>query len=329
MAAKQIVITTIFPPSRAVKMFSKLPDYSVIVVGDKKTPEPWSQEGVEFSPWNDRRFLNSRLAELIPFNHYSRKNLGYVIAMQKTPVSIIDSDDDNLPLEDFGFPELSFIGNVTPENQGFVNVYQYFSEKQIWPRGLPVLDILKRSPQKFGVRGSEIGIWQGLANGDPDVDAIYRLTDNTECIFDEREPLVLGRGTWSPFNSQNTLFRPELFPLLYLPISVSFRFTDILRSLVAQPIAWGLGYQVGFTKATVFQERNPHNHLEDLLSEVPMYSATSQIPLMLEQATLPRSSILSCLINSYEELLKHGVVSKAELFALEAWTAECEQLGFS
>ena len=59
--------------------------------------------------------------------------------------------------------------------------------------------------------------------------------------------MVLGTGTMSPFNTQNTLIRKELFALLYLPTYVTFRFTDILRGLVAQPIMWAAGYALGFT----------------------------------------------------------------------------------
>ena len=325
----KIVITSIYSPSPAVKKFSGLSAYSVIVVGDKKTPVDWEQRGVDFVPWNDSRLIDSRLAELIPFNHYSRKNLGYLVAMKEKPSSIIDTDDDNLPLDDFGFPNLSFEGETTADNLGFINVYQHFSKKKIWPRGLPVLDILKEFRLTNTFNRSEIGIWQGLANGDPDVDALYRLTDNSECIFEEQEPLVLGSGTWSPFNSQNTLFRPELFPLLYLPSSVSFRFTDILRSFIAQPITWSQGYRLGFTKATVFQDRNPHDYLADLLSEVPMYRSAGELPTIMGEVDLPEKSILSALTNSYEKLLKHRIVLRKELDTLDAWVEECSALGFS
>jgi hypothetical protein len=43
-----------------------------------------------------------------------------------------------------------------------------------------------------------------------------------------------GLGVWVRFNSQNTVFFLDAFPLLYLPGHVSFRMTDIWRSFVAQ-----------------------------------------------------------------------------------------------
>ena len=73
------------------------------------------------------------------------------------------------------------------------------------------------------------------------------------------------------------LFRKEFFPLLYLPSFVTFRFTDILRGFVAQPILWKAGFNLGFTEATVFQERNAHNYVRDFESEIPMYLHTEKI----------------------------------------------------
>lgn len=330
MASDKIVITTIFPASAAVREFSTLENFDLIVVGDKKTPEGWTLDRCNYSPWNDARFENSRLAELIPFDHYSRKNLGYVLAMREGATTVVDTDDDNFPLPNFGFPSTSFSGDTTNEGMGFVNVYGHFTDKKIWPRGLPVRDILKEGrPFSLHNEHSEIGVWQGLANGDPDVDALYRLTDNSECIFSEREPLVLEKGTWSPFNSQNTLFRRELLPLLYLPVSVSFRFTDILRSFVSQPIMWANGYRLGFTAATVFQARNPHNYLSDLVSEFPMYESSEVLPEILSAALSPTDSILSSLLNAYEALLSNKIVLDNEMVCLDAWIAECATNGFS
>lgn len=329
MATDKIVITTIFPASPAVQKFSTLENFDLIVVGDKKTPPGWTLGRCNYSPWDDARFENSRLAKLIPFDHYSRKNLGYILAMREGATTVVDTDDDNFPLPNFGFPSTSFSGNTSSEDMGFINVYSHFTDKKIWPRGLPVRDILKEGPA-FSLHDehSEIGVWQGLANGDPDVDALYRLTDNSECIFLEREPIVLGAGTWSPFNSQNTVFRRELLPLLYLPVSVSFRFTDILRSFVCQPIMWANGYRLGFTEATVFQDRNPHNYLADLISEFPMYESSETVAGILSGASSPADSVLSSLVKAYEALRANKIVLDNEMICLDAWVEECASHGF-
>ena len=122
-----------------------------------------------------------------------------------------------------------------------------------------------------------VGIWQGLTDGDPDVIAVFRMTNGKLCFFKHREPVVLRQHTATPFNSQNTLIRKELFPLLYLPATVSFRFTDILRGLVAQPIMWLYGYHLGFIEVTVTQKRNVHNYFNDFLAKVHIFVISVKI----------------------------------------------------
>lgn len=83
----------------------------------------------------------------------------------------------------------------------------------------------------------ECPIQQGLADNNPDVDAIYRLILPFPTIFRKGRKVALGNNSWSPFNSQNTTWWKKAFPLLYLPSYCSFRMTDIWRSFVAQRIA--------------------------------------------------------------------------------------------
>jgi len=180
----------------------------------------------------------------------------------------------------------------------------------------------------LGKTNVQVGIWQGLADGDPDVDAIYRLTINEPCKFDSRDPIALAKGTWSPFNSQNTFFRRELFPLLYLPVSVSFRFTDILRSFVAQPIMWEMGYVLGVSNASVFQDRNFHDYLADFSSEVPMYELSDKLTGALTESQKTEGSILDRLWRGYDCLAGQKVVTADEMRAVDAWIKDCGVLGF-
>ncbi|MBA2242315.1 MAG: DUF288 domain-containing protein, partial [Chthoniobacterales bacterium] len=237
-----------------------------------------------------------------------------------------DTDDDNIPKAGWGWPETSGAFETTAEDLGFINVYRAFTREPIWPRGFPLerIKLPEAEPAKGQPKQVKIGIWQGLADGDPDVDAIYRLTSDAPCYFDGRPPLVLGAGTWSPFNSQNTMFVRELFPLLYLPAFVTFRFTDILRGLIAQPILWAAGYNLGFTSATVVQERNPHNYLKDFESELPCYLLVQQVADTVAATVRSGASIADNLVSSYEALLSRGVVKPEELRALHAWLLDLE-----
>lgn len=321
---KSIVITSIFEPTEAVKSFAELNDYELIVVGDKKSPKNWECKNATYLSIEKQEHLGFQLVKKLPFNHYSRKMLGYLYAIQNNSDYIIDTDDDNIPYPDWGFPP--FIGEFESilKNQGFVNIYQLFSSKKVWPRGLP-LNLINTDfnlANKVSLEGCNVGIWQGLADEDPDVDAIYRLTNDQPCYFKKREPIVLNTGTICPFNTQNTIIRKELFPLLYLPTEVSFRFTDILRGLVAQPIMWLFGYQLGFVNATVVQKRNPHDYMKDFFSELSMYEQCEKVPEIVNNSISKKNSLLNNLFQAYEALEKSKIVSKNELFTLEAWVMD-------
>jgi hypothetical protein len=316
-----IVITSIFNPTEAVIAFSKMEDYQLIVVGDRKTPKDWSCDNVYFLSVEQQEALNFKIVKVLPLNHYCRKMLGYIVAIKNGAEYIVDTDDDNIPKDNWIFPEFEQTYNCIPENKGFINIYQLYTKEKIWPRGLPLNFINKQFEleEDLTVKKYKVGIWQGLADEDPDVDAIYRLTNDAPCYFEERRPVVLGIGTISPFNSQNTLIRKELFPLMYLPSYVTFRYTDILRGLVAQPIMWLYGYKLGFTNATVTQKRNPHDSMKDFISEIPMYETCERVIELVQKVISSSESIENNLFNAYRVLLSEKIVCDKEIITLEAW----------
>ena len=147
------------------------------------------------------------------------------------------------------------------KKSGWENVYTHFSNAKIWPRGLP-LECINDSFQHKSALDTpaqfDCPIQQHLADGDPDVDAVYRLTNIGDIKF-KSETIILADGTFCPFNSQNTIWWSEAYPLLYLPSFVSFRMTDIWRSFIAQICLYKLGKYLAFKEATVYQERNEHS----------------------------------------------------------------------
>lgn len=325
MAGKRfIAITSIFPPTEGIVRFSSLENYKTIVVGDKKTPVDWECENTIFISVNDQNKLNYNILKKLPYNHYCRKMIAYVYAIKHGAEVIVDTDDDNIPKSNWTF--LPGDGNYLTSKQGlgFINIYKAYTSQHIWPRGFPLTRIVDGSSvisrsdlQKESVR---VGVWQGLVDGDPDVDAIYRLTNNQPCFFEQKKPVVLHKGTICPFNSQNTTFCfKELFPLLYLPAYVNFRFTDILRGLIAQPIMWAKDYLLGFCQSTVLQKRNPHNYLEDFKDEIPCYLYPDRVINVVSEIVQTRASIGDNLYVAYEALEKEGITTKQEINLLSEW----------
>jgi len=204
---------------------------------------------------------------------------------------------------------------------GWVNPYRYFSDEDIWPRGFPLEAIKTPLPLAESTVPSMAPIQQGLTDGDPDVDAIYRLTRTLPITFRKDLPLALSPVSRAPFNSQNTTWFKEVFPLLYLPSTCSFRITDIWRSFVAQRICAANGWDILFHSATMLQERNPHDLMADFADEVPGYLNNSTICRELESLKVNPGieSIPDGLVKCYELFISSGLIAKQEINLLESW----------
>ena len=158
----------------------------------------------------------------IPFNSYLRKMVGYLYAIENGAKFIYETDDDNAPMDAlFGFRYKESNGleldceNDDKNKYKFVNPYSYFGQPSMWPRGFP-LELISESASNYCKRYGLFSknqkykiplIQQGLVNGDPDVDAIYRLTrkydkERIDVKFDEYAPsLILKRNHYAPINS--------------------------------------------------------------------------------------------------------------------------------
>jgi hypothetical protein len=171
-------------------------------------------------------------------------------------------------------------------------------------------------------------IQQGLADENPDVDAVYRLTLPLPQTFTKKRRVALTNGSWCPFNSQNTTWWPDAFQLLYLPSYCSFRMTDIWRSFIAQRIVWLNDWAILFHEPTMRQERNVHNLLRDFNDEIPGYLHNNELCEAVE--SLPLESGLEKIGDNlkicYEKLVSMSLIGREELQLLDAWLEDIKQL---
>ena len=294
-----------------------------IIIGDNKSPEDFNLDGAKFYSITEQLEALHEFASLCPTNHYARKNIGYLLAIRDGAKVIIDTDDDNLPFEAF-WEERRLTHEARVYNkQGWLNVYKLYSDANIWPRGLPLDEISKETPklETLEVETLDCHIQQGLADVNPDVDAIYRLILPLPQSFKSNDPVALKPGAWCPFNSQNTTWFEAAFPLLYLPAYCSFRMTDIWRSFVAQRIAAVNNWPVLFHSSTVWQDRNEHNLIRDFADEVPGYLHNATIRKLLEELKLEHGddAITSNLRACYCSLVEAGIIGSEELPLLDLW----------
>ena len=326
----QIVITSIQGPTGSVlAMLDKATEagFGIIVVGDRKTPAADWPAGIRFVDIEEQQRLGYTLAALLPENHYARKNLGYLLTMSLGSQSIFDTDDDNAPLDNWRARSLT-----TPARPclctGWINTYRWFSDVHIWPRGLPLIHARQNADLPALGCASEVEspIQQGLANGSPDVDAVWRLVMDQDITFRDDASLQLPDGAWCPFNSQSTWWFPSAYPLMYLPSFVSFRMTDIWRSFIAQRCLWAMGQTLVFHGPEMFQDRNPHNLLRDFEQEVSGYLDNDRIREILEQTALASGAdaVSANLRLCYQALIQAGIIPDRELPLVDAWIADVE-----
>ncbi len=319
------VITTINPPSEAVRLLSRREDLNLVVVGDEKTPNNWRCEGSTYLSLEAQYSLKYQILRRTPRNHQARVNLGYLYAIENGAERITQIDDDNIPTEKWRIPDPLDIYDCI-DLAGWHNIYSYFTDEVVWPRGYPLDKILNYRASELRRKQANVKIWQHLADGDTDVDAIYRLTRGGKITFQSRAPIALSVGAVCPINCQSTTFFKDAFPLLYLPAYVSPRASDIIRGIVAQPILWKFGYLVGFTPPIVEQIRNPHNCLVDFKEELLIYIHSEEIFETATTVARSSQSMAAHLSSVYAELVKKGVLPLAELELLADWLDDLEIL---
>lgn len=344
-------------------------DVGFIVVGDLKTPidtfdyvRSLQSQGWRIEYWDverQRRWLKAfpELDRFLPYNSVQRRNLGFLFAYLQGAEIIVSIDDDN-----FALPSHDFVGehNRVGETQrlrlvesstGWFNVCDLLATdppRRIYPRGFPHSKRWKAEEIRLGSTEGRVAVNSGLWLETPDVDAVTHLEEPVRVAgFSGSWPgenVALARGTWSPFNTQNTAFHRDLLPCMYLPVMGQKvngleinRYDDILASYFIKTVLDHLGGYVAFGEPLVRQTRNPHDYLVDLAHELPGMLLVDKLVDYLEQVHLEAPTYAEC----YKELADdiRAVVSNSRVFSeserrfltevtqgMEVWLLVVEQL---
>jgi len=273
---KCVIITTINKPTETIIKHINNNDYDVIIVGDNKTPDDYKKLKCIYLDIDSQNKLFPELSEMLPLNHYCRKNLGYLYAIKKGYKIIYETDDDNIPYDNFdNILQYNNIQMITEQNSKWINIFKYFTNNAyIWPRGFP-LSLLKNEP-KFSIENTDIkpSIINGLVENDPDVDALFRIICNhqTSICWEKDKNVLINNKNVCVFNTQNTFWiNPEIFICLLIPSSVSFRYCDILRGIITNIILKETNNYMMYSSPNVIQKRNEHDLISDFKSEYEMY----------------------------------------------------------
>lgn len=334
---KWIVITTINDPTDQVrKLAATKSGWKVVVVGDLATPPDWAWKNCVYLSPQKQKELGYSVVDRIPWNFYTRKNIGYLYAIQHGAKTIYDTDDDNVIKGDDPLVLPECLSEVPVADSGFrtVNPHIYFGETDSWPRGFPLQDIKQKGSRHYRTNKKKdirAPIQQGLVNGDPDVDAIQRLTSfvRGSSFVDVSDALVLSQGTMSPFNSQNTVFHYSAFWGLMLPSTTTFRVCDIWRGYWNNRLLWEIGAHLAFLKASAIQDRNSHSLLQDFADEVDLYEyAGSLVDYLIKWRPRKGDSLPKIMDTLMWDLVFKGYIEKDDAITARAWLQDLANIGY-
>ena len=312
---KSVVITTINNPNTNLKKMGNLCrkfNSELIIIGDKKTPINFKVKYGSYLGINSQLKLNFKFSKICKKNNYARKNIGYLVSMSRNREVILETDDDNYPKNNF-FAHIKQCIVREIKGKDWVNIYSIFlKKKMIWPRGLP-FDKIDNFPITSKIKKKKsFFLQQGVCEGNPDVDALYRLLNKKINIkFKNNFFISLGK-TISPTNSQNTIWFKKYFPLMYLPVTCEMRLTDMWRGIIALNIIYQNGEDILFFGTTMKQIRNNHNLIDDLKQEMPLYKNFKKCYEILKNIKLKKckKNYLVNLLKSYKGLVKNNILRK-------------------
>ncbi len=271
---------------------SKFDNVSFFVAGDKKSlpfdTSPFTCEIEYLTPEAQGRYASS---ESIGWNKPARRNIALLRAMETKPDFILTIDDDNVPSEDY-FEQWYRVITTSAKKQvtGIKNIehahwHNYLtttdSEIELYARGFPIPFRYKNSTKvttaKKSIPPGQIGIFQGISLGDPDIDAKTRIVypKPTPLSVVHEKNYVL-KNIWSPYNSQNTMFAKKLFPLAFM-WSTAGRSEDIYASYVWQKFLFNNNMYAHIGDAVNFQKRGKRDDLRDLTLEIETYLKSHEV----------------------------------------------------
>lgn len=275
---KFIVTTTINKPTEATQKFCKKKDWFFIIVGDKKTPEEEYRQleknhsNVKYLSHEEQDHLYPELSSMTGWNTIQRRNIGFVHAYRYGADIVATVDDDNIPYEHWGknvYINQEIVCDYFETSDNVFDPLSVTDTNFLWHRGFPI-ELLKTKNNVVykGKRSRRVLIQADLWDGDPDIDAMARLTYKTLVKYNINTPFFSNKI--SPFNSQNTFLARGVIPFYFVWPSVG-RMDDI----------WS-GYHIQtrfkdnliYAPASVYQERNVQDLITNLEKEIIGYRHT-------------------------------------------------------
>jgi hypothetical protein len=368
-----IVMTTINVPAllegyaNDFAKHGRLNDVDCIVVGDRKTPH--EQLHALAGKLRDRKFNVTyldleaqekyldkfpKLKPLIPYNSDNRRNIGYLMAVERGADILVAVDDDNFVMDGDWYAGHAMVGSrikakTVTSSSGWYNPCDLMDtnppNRKIYARGYPYAKRWPIAQESYAVTEGRVVINGGLWLHEPDVDSLTRLTEPVHGITLREERVICAPGTWAPINTQNTAFHRDVVPAFYFvpvgdPVSgiPVERYGDIWAGFFARKLIDHLGDRVSFGAPACDHRRNVHRLLKDLELEFWAVQLTDPLSEMLREWPLSAKTYCDCYVELADHLeraeWKHRYADQIKAFfgkmagAMRVWVEACRQLGF-
>jgi hypothetical protein len=271
---KYIVTTTINSPTIATKKFCEFNEWTLIVVGDTKTPhEEYEKLNCIYLHPEYQENNYKDLSDNIGWKSIQRRNVGFVEAYNLGADVIATVDDDNIPYDDWG--KDLYVGQEIQCDlyEPYHNVFDPLSitkRNEVWHRGYPIEYVPTRHYVDYkGKINRKVLVQADLWDGDPDIDAMARLSIKPIVKYsDIINPYCSNKI--APFNSQNTFLAREVIPY-YAVLPHVGRMDDIWGSYILQ---YYFPNSVIYNKSSVYQDRNVQDLITNLENEIIGYRNT-------------------------------------------------------
>lgn len=277
---------------------------------------------------------NFKCSDVIGWKKIQRRNVALLVALERGADVIVSWDTDNLPLTRNYFVDFEYVLSRAFSGLQVSGIGGWFDVGRLLDppapqRGIP--PSVKGSYRVTHAVDARVGVCQGLALGDPDISALYRMA----CYpFAERGNALLDAGvafkpehqSWTVWNTQNTAFLRELAPAMFCAPSTK-RYDDIYASLVTQRVMRERGYVAHYGKPYAFQERNPHDLQADLRDEIDGMQNICALADHLDAIALPEGeSVIEHVRIIYESFRALPWYPSVAIDAALAFCDDCEEV---
>jgi len=266
-------------------------------------------------------------SDVIGWSCIQRRNIALLEALWCAPSHVLTVDDDNWPTQPDQVDHLLRVFSepmtTLTTNTGWLDPYEFCMPKTVH-RGYP----LSRRHEEWDEELDEhaMGVAEMMVIGDPDIDAIERIVNRPH--INAAKSVALAAGTWAPFNSQATMYRAELAPLMMVWPGVG-RYDDIWASYLARRVMDSLNIGAYYGTPVVRQDRNEHDLLRDLEQEMHGMRHTDTLVQVLREIEFNEShrTTIDKLAHIYTVLNECDFVPLQTKDAFTAWLEDLDEIG--